>query len=77
MLDADVCLSHTVTPMRRLSFFISDDLDAGIKALKAEHGTPEAETIRRALTMYLADKGLVKPAGAKAASARKRKGGMR
>jgi predicted DNA-binding protein len=43
--------------MRRLSFFISEELDAGLKALKAEHGTPEAETIRRALTAYLAEKG--------------------
>jgi len=45
--------------MRRLSFFISEDLDAGIKALKDEHGTPEAETIRRALAAYLADKGVL------------------
>jgi len=45
--------------MRRLSFFISDDLDAGIKALKEEHGTPEAETIRRALAAYLAEKGVL------------------
>ncbi len=45
--------------MRRLSFFISEDLDAGLKALKDEHGTPEAETIRRALAAYLADKGVL------------------
>ena len=51
--------------MRRLSFFISDDLDAGLKALKAEHGTPEAESIRRAVAAYLAQKGLLesKPKG--------------
>ena len=42
--------------MRRLSFFISEDLDAGLKALKAQHGTPEAETIRRALQAYLTEK---------------------
>lgn len=61
--------------MRRLSFFISDDLDAGIKALKEQHGTPEAETIRRALAAYLVDKGLVKPSTKK--TVQKRKGGTR
>jgi hypothetical protein len=45
--------------MRRLSFFISAELDAGLKALKAQHGTPEAETIRRALTVYLSEKGVL------------------
>jgi len=43
--------------MRRLAFFISEDLDAGLKALKEQHGTPEAETIRRALAAYLIEKG--------------------
>jgi hypothetical protein len=52
--------------MRRLSFFISEDLDAGLKALKAQHGTPEAETIRRALTAYLAEKGALKAGPTKA-----------
>lgn len=46
--------------MRRLSFFISPELDAGLKAMKAQHGTPEAETIRRALTAYLTEKGVLK-----------------
>jgi hypothetical protein len=45
--------------MRRLSFFIAEDLDAGLKALKTQHGTPEAETIRRALAAYLAEKGVL------------------
>jgi hypothetical protein len=51
--------------MRRLSFFIAPDLDAGLKALKAEHGTPEAESIRRALAAYLKEKGVleVQPKG--------------
>jgi hypothetical protein len=47
--------------MRRLAFWIPERLDGGLKALKAEHGTPEAETIRRALTAYLSDKGVLKP----------------
>ena len=46
--------------MRRVSLFISEELLAGLKALKAEHGTPEAESIRRALAMYLAEKGVLK-----------------
>jgi hypothetical protein len=48
--------------MRRFAFFIPPDLDAGLKALKAQHGTPEAETIRRALASYLAEHGVLKPA---------------
>jgi hypothetical protein len=47
--------------MRRLAFWIPQHLDEGLKALKAEHGTPEAETIRRALTAYLTEKGVLKP----------------
>jgi hypothetical protein len=45
--------------MRRLSFFISEELDHGLKMLKAEHGTPEAESIRRALAAYLTEKGVL------------------
>jgi hypothetical protein len=45
--------------MRRMAFFISEDLEAGLKALKEEYGTPEAETIRRALTEYLSEKGVL------------------
>lgn len=58
--------------MRRLAFFISDDLDAGLKALKHEHGTPEAETIRRALAAYLAEKGVLKQKPEKARKRSKR-----
>jgi metal-responsive CopG/Arc/MetJ family transcriptional regulator len=47
--------------MRRIAVFIPEDLLEGLKALKAEHGTPEAESIRRAVAAYLAEKG-VKPA---------------
>lgn len=52
--------------MRRFCFYISTDLDAGLKALKAQHGTPDAETIRRALTAYLAEKGVLKESASKA-----------
>jgi hypothetical protein len=44
--------------MRRIAVFIPEDLLAGLKALKAEHGTPEAESIRRAIAAYLAEKGV-------------------
>ena len=48
---SDIC-------MRRVAVFISEELLAGLKVLKAEHGTPEAESIRRAIAAYLADKGI-------------------
>jgi metal-responsive CopG/Arc/MetJ family transcriptional regulator len=44
--------------MRRVAVFIPEQLLAGLKALKAEHGTPEAESIRRAIAAYLAAKGI-------------------
>ena len=43
--------------MRRVSLFIPEELLAGLKALKDEHGTPEAESIRRAIAAYLAERG--------------------
>jgi hypothetical protein len=39
-----------------VAVFIPEDLLSGLKALKAEHGTPEAESIRRAIAAYLAEK---------------------
>lgn len=44
--------------MRRVSLFIAEDLLAGLDVLKAEHGTPHAESIRRAIAAYLAEKGV-------------------
>ena len=44
--------------MRRVSLFIPEDLLAGLKALKVKDGTPEAESIRRAIAAYLAGKGV-------------------
>jgi hypothetical protein len=51
---------YTRTMSRRLNLFIPEHLDSGLKALKEQQGTPEAETIRRALTAYLKDKGVLK-----------------
>lgn len=44
--------------MRRVSLFIAEDLLAGLDVLKAEHGTPHAESIRRAIAAYLTEKGV-------------------
>ena len=52
--------------MRRFCFYISTELDAGLKALKAQYGTPDAETIRRALTAYLTEKGVLREGASKA-----------
>jgi predicted transcriptional regulator len=42
-----------VSPRRRVSFFLDDDLEAGLRALKADVGIPQAEAIRRAIAEYL------------------------
>lgn len=47
-----------MTPRRRTSFFVDDALAAGLKALKARDGVPEAEAIRRAIAEYLERRGI-------------------
>jgi hypothetical protein len=64
--------AYIVIGMRRVSLFISEELLEGLKALKVEHGTPEAESIRRAIAAYLREKGHLKPAQ-KGATQTKRK----
>jgi metal-responsive CopG/Arc/MetJ family transcriptional regulator len=44
--------------MRRIAVFVPEELLAGLKTLKAEHGVPESESIRRAIAAYLAEKGV-------------------
>ena len=58
--------------MHRTSLFLTEELETGLKALKERYGTPEAESIRRAITAYLRDHGVLKgtPKG-------QRKGGKR
>jgi hypothetical protein len=46
--------------MRRVSLFLSEDLLAGLDRLKAQHGTPHAESVRRAIAAYLVQKGVSK-----------------
>jgi hypothetical protein len=45
--------------MRRVSLFLPQDLLDGLEQLKVEHGTPQAESIRRALDAYLRQKGVL------------------
>lgn len=47
-----------MTPRKRYSFFIDEDLDAGLKALKERDGTPEAEAVRRAIAEFLKRRGI-------------------
>jgi hypothetical protein len=58
--------------MRRVAVFIPEELLAGLKALKTEHGTPEAESIRRAIAAYLTEKGIT-PSQKGARGSKKRK----
>ena len=54
----------------RTSFYIDEDLQRGLEALKARDGMPASEAIRRAIAAFLAEKGIdVTPA--KAARPRK------
>jgi hypothetical protein len=41
-------------PRKRYAFWIDPDLEAGLKALKARDGMPEAEGVRRAIARVLA-----------------------
>ena len=58
----------------RTSFYISEDLQRGLEALKARDGMPASEAIRRAIAAFLEEKGIeVTPARSKAPrKARKR-----
>ena len=48
-----------MTPRKRYSFFIDEELEAGLKALKRRDGMPEAEALRRALAEFLKRKGII------------------
>jgi hypothetical protein len=60
---------HTLHAMashkKRYTFFITEELDQGLKALKERDGMPEAEALRRGLAAFLIQKGvLAAPAAA-------------
>jgi metal-responsive CopG/Arc/MetJ family transcriptional regulator len=60
--------------MRRVSLFLPEKLLEGLERLKDEHGTPQAESVRRAIAAYLTDKGMTpKPAKQKAAKRQRKK----
>jgi len=44
--------------MKRVALFIPQELLDGLDTLKEAHGTPTAESIRRAIAAYLAEKGV-------------------
>lgn len=60
-----------MTPRKLYNFYIDPDLADGLKKLKKQHGTPEGESVRRALKMYLKAEGVLKTER-KRASTRKR-----
>ena len=45
-------------PRRRVSFFLDDDLETGLKRLKGKVGIPQAEAIRRAIREYVERQGV-------------------
>jgi hypothetical protein len=61
---------------RRYTFYITEELDAALKALKQRDGIPEAEALRRALAAYLEEQGVLGSLPARAAiNDRGQKGG--
>ena len=58
----------------RTSFYIGEDLQRGLEALKERDGMPAAEAIRRAIAAFLEEKGIkVAPAtGSRPRKAKKR-----
>jgi hypothetical protein len=59
---------------KKYTFFITDELDEALKALKERDGIAEAEAVRRALTAFLSEKGVLEKPQNQAAS---RRGGTR
>jgi hypothetical protein len=49
-----------MTPRKLYNFYIDPELAKGLKKLKQQHGTPEGESVRRALKMYLSSEGVLK-----------------
>jgi len=47
-----------MSPRKRTSVYFDPELLAGLKALKARDGMPEAEAIRRGVAEFLAKRGI-------------------
>ncbi len=56
---------------KRYSFYITEELDAALKALKERDGIAEAEAIRRALAAYLVDRGVLSSGSTREAANRR------
>lgn len=65
-------MMRKVAPRKLYNFYLDEELAAGLKAIKAQTGAPEAETVRRALADYLARKGVLQKTGLKRAATRKK-----
>lgn len=65
-------MAPVMAPKRRVSVFLDVELLAGLKAIKAERGVPEAETIRRAIAAHLEREGVLKADRRPVASRRRR-----
>lgn len=63
-----------MSPKKKYTFYISDELDVALKQLKERDGIAEAEAIRRALSGFLREKGVLDSAPREAAP---RRGGTR
>ncbi len=50
-----------MTPRRKYSFYIDDQQADGLKQIKERDGVLESEQIRRAITRWLEEKGVMKP----------------
>jgi hypothetical protein len=60
-----------MSPKKRYTFYITDELDQALKALKERDGMPEAEALRRGLTAFLVEKGVLVPGATQVASSQK------
>ena len=57
-----------------LNYVLTEKLLEGLERLKNQYGTPQAESVRRAIAAYLTDKGMTtKPAKPKAARRQRKK----
>ena len=59
-----------MSPRTRTSLFLDEHLKAGLRALKARDGMPEAEAVRRAVADFLKGKGIELANAAKTAPRR-------
>ena len=60
---------------RRVTFWIDEWQDAALKAVKDFDGIPEAEQLRRAVTLWLESKGVELPPDVRERRALQKKGG--